>query len=221
MPIHDWSGVDNEVFHDFHQSWIVELSRSLNDRLPDRYSAMLERRAWRRWPDYSELVMDSDGGATPSTARRNRIAIVHALRRLVGVVEIVSPGNKETLASHESLVESVVGFLKAGVHVLVVDLFLSSPKLHNIILDRFGRASSDLPPGMLLASYRAKGPADDDTTEAFLEPLGVGAPIPDMPAFLEPDFYVQVPLEATYSKAWDSCPKDMRYLVEHGKLPDE
>ena len=81
----------------------------------------------------------------------------------------------------------------------------------------------ELPPGepMLLASYRAEGPDADDTTRAFLEPLGVGAMIPDMPAFLEPDFYVNVPLESTYLEAWNSCPKDMKYLVEHGKLPDE
>ncbi len=45
MPMHDWSEVDVDVFHDFHQSWIVELSRALNDRLPKGYSALLERRS--------------------------------------------------------------------------------------------------------------------------------------------------------------------------------
>ena len=42
-----------------------------------------------------------------------------------------------------------------------------------------------------------------------------------MPAYLNPDSYVPVPLESTYQAAWETCPPDMRYLVEHGKLPDE
>ena len=33
--------------------------------------------------------------------------------------------------------------------------------------------------------------------------------------------YVNVPLEAAYRAAWDVCPSDFRYLIEHGTLPDE
>ena len=42
-----------------------------------------------------------------------------------------------------------------------------------------------------------------------------------MPAWLDTDLYVNVPLEPTYQAAWDVCPPDFRYLVEHGALPDE
>jgi len=59
------------------------------------------------------------------------------------------------------------------------------------------------------------------TPEAFIEPLRVGAEMPDMPAWLDASEYVNVPLERTYQSAWDVCPSDFRYLVEHGKLPDE
>jgi hypothetical protein len=37
-----------------------------------------------------------------------------------------------------------------------------------------------------------------------------------MPAWLDEDRYVPVPLEATYQATWLSCPEDMREAVEHG-----
>ena len=223
MPTHDWLRVDVDLFHDFHQTWIVELSGSLNSRLPDGYSALLERRSWRRLPDMSKPVADFDSQPMTPTSRRNRIGILHALRRIACVVEIVSPGNKEGRAARESFAENVVGFLKAGIHVVVVDLFPTGPSFHDLVWNHFGTGVSERHPigPMLVASYKAERPNEDETTEAFLEPLAIGAAIPEMPAFLESDFYVNLPLEDTYMRAWSSCPKDMRYLVEHGKLPDE
>jgi hypothetical protein len=45
--------------------------------------------------------------------------------------------------------------------------------------------------------------------------------LPDMPAWLDEDTYVPVPLEATYQSTWASCPEDMRDVVEHGPMGDE
>ncbi len=42
--------------------------------------------------------------------------------------------------------------------------------------------------------------------EAFVEPVSVGATLPDMPLFLTPETYVPVPLEATYRSAWETLP---------------
>jgi hypothetical protein len=57
---------------------------------------------------------------------------------------------------------------------------------------------------------------------AYVEPVGVGGVLPDMPAYLDPDSYVPVPLEATYQTTWASCPDAMREAVERGgPLPDE
>ena len=252
MPVHDWSEVDANVFHDFHQTWAVEIRNALNQRLPDGYSALVEQHSPKLVPDVLAVERRTrprnkhprkGGGAVTLSkptarypvvtqdqriaARGNRIAIHHRMGDIVCILEIVSPGNKQNRAGVKAFVDKTVDFLEAGVHVVMIDLFppnaLNPHGLHKLVWAEMGTDTFELPPGepMLLASYRAEGPADDDTTEAFLEPLGVGAVMPDMPAFLEPDFYVQVPLEETYGNAWDSCPKDMRYLVEHGKLPDE
>jgi hypothetical protein len=57
---------------------------------------------------------------------------------------------------------------------------------------------------------------------AYVESVAVGEPLPDMPAFLDPDSWIPVPLEATYQATWASCPEDMREAVEQGEpLPDE
>jgi hypothetical protein len=42
-----------------------------------------------------------------------------------------------------------------------------------------------------------------------------------MPAYLERSGFIPVPLEATYQATWDSCPADMRELVETGRLSGE
>jgi hypothetical protein len=42
-----------------------------------------------------------------------------------------------------------------------------------------------------------------------------------MPAYLDCDNYVPVPLEATYQAAWATCPEDMREAVEHGFPSDD
>ncbi len=56
---------------------------------------------------------------------------------------------------------------------------------------------------------------------AYIEPFRVGVDLTDMPAWIDPDEFVEVPLERAYRTAWDACPADYRYLVEHGRLPDE
>ena len=56
---------------------------------------------------------------------------------------------------------------------------------------------------------------------AYVEPIAVGSILPDMPAYLGWGKYVPVPCESTHQSAWQSCPPDLRELVETGKLTDE
>jgi len=45
MPIHDWTRVRSNRFHDFHQSWTIAIRNPLNDgRLPVGYFAMVEQK---------------------------------------------------------------------------------------------------------------------------------------------------------------------------------
>ena len=112
-------------------------------------------------------------------------------------------------------------FLKAGVHVLVVDLFPPSPRdpsgIHKVIWDEIEEEEFSFPSekNRILASYKT-----GSERIAFLEPIAVGDTLPAMPLFLNAWYHIQVPLESTYQAAWDAGPAEFRRAVETGKLPE-
>jgi hypothetical protein len=62
MPIHDWSRVEDGIFHDFHHSWIEEIKRTLNGGiLPEDYYALAEQFAGGFGPDVLALQIRSNG----------------------------------------------------------------------------------------------------------------------------------------------------------------
>jgi hypothetical protein len=154
-------------------------------------------------------------------ARRRTLAIRHISgHRLVAILEILSPANKDRRESVEEFASKAVSALDAGVHVLVVDLFppgSNDPQgIHAIIRQRLDLSEEpyQLPEGepLTLASYAA-GPG----IEIYIEHVGVGALLPDMPLFLRPDRYVNVPLESTYQEAYRGMPAFWREMLEgHG-----
>lgn len=248
MPIHDWARVDANLFHDFHQTWTVNIRNALNGGLlPKGFSALVEQHAAGVIPDVLTVERSSkakrpaepSGGVVitaipPKTRhiiraqeealaqRGNRIAIRHPLGRVVCIIEIVSPGNKSGRAALWSFVDKTVDFLRQGIHVLVVDLFPPSTRdpqgIHKAIWDEIEEKPFDLPPGkpLTLAAYVAAVPK-----VAYVEPVGMGDALPDMPAYLNGDSYVPVPLEGTYQTTWHSCPEDMQEAIERGALPGD
>ena len=62
---------------------------------------------------------------------------------------------------------------------------------------------------MTLAAYSAGRPKT-----AYVEPTRVGQALIDMPLFLEPEVYINVPLEATYQAAYRGVPRRWREPLE-------
>jgi hypothetical protein len=221
MPIHDWSDVDANLFHDFHQTWCVNLCKSLNSGLlPNRLSALLER------DTQTDCVNDDKEKVLASHA--NRISIRRRLSEVVCIIEIVSPGNKSSRAGLRSFVEKTHEFLNAGVNILILDLFPPTSRdpegIHKAIWDQIDEdAPFNLPEDkpLTFAAYVAGDLVVGRSLKAYVQPISVGSTLPDMPAYLDAKYYVPVPLESTYQTTWNSCPSDFRYLVEHGRLPDE
>jgi hypothetical protein len=176
---------------------------------------------------------DSSGVAVaetpPRTRRRHTVdaaALTHrrtlSIRhvsghRLVAMIEIVSPANKDRARNVSDFSDKVVAALGAGVSVLVVDLFPPGQHdpfgLHDAILHRLEDSDQpyDLPADepLTLASYCAGQPL-----EIYLDHLAVGGTIPEMPLFLNPDRYINVPLEATYASAYVGMPAFWREVLE-------
>ena len=135
---------------------------------------------------------------------RKSIVVRRGDDRVVAIIEIVSPGNKSGRHGIRAFVEKIVAALEHDVHVLVIDLFPPGPRdpagIHPVIWSEFRDEPYTQPPDrpLTLAAYEA-GPR----IKAFVQPVAVGNPLPDMPLFLAPGLYVNVPLEATYTAAFE------------------
>lgn len=251
MPVHDWSRVDANLFHHFHQRWTIAICDALNaGLLPSGYSALVEQHAGGLVPDVLTLERRSrpsrqaepSGGILTSTppktrlvrhakntlaARANRIAIRHRLGEVVCILEIVSPGNKSGRAALRAFVDKSIECLRQGIHLLVIDVLPPTPRdpqgMCKAIWDEIDEEPFELPPDkpLTLAAYVAGDLLIGREPTAYVNLIGVGDTLPDMPAYLDGSGYVLVPLEATYRAAWSTCPGDMRELVETGRLSGE
>jgi hypothetical protein len=211
MPIHDWTRVSAEIFHDFHLGWITHLTEGLNGGLlPSQHYAQIVQSEAIHHGDVNDL-------ATEYRQLRRTIAIRHTSgHQVVALIEIVSPANKDSPTSVHEFVEKLTTAVKAGIHVLLVDLFPPSrydPRgLHGEFWQPFdleapADVSAEQP--LCLASYEAT-----DLPEAWIEPLAIGDALPDMPLFYERGLYVNVSLEATYAQAWRVVPGFWKDVVE-------
>jgi Protein of unknown function (DUF4058) len=238
MPIHDWTRVRANRFHDFHQTWTVAICHALNSgRLPSGYFAMIEQKASIPEPDIvafeltpptglaqggiavelqppkTRFVMRADSAGYARKA--NRITVRHPDGHVVAILEIVSPGNKDSRHALSSFARKAVEFLRAGVHLLIVDLFPPGRRdpqgIHKAIWDRIADELFTLPPDkpLTLAAY-----AVGTEIVAYIEPVGVGDPLPDMPIFLTAEQWVPCPLEATYQTAWQQFPAPLKGPLE-------
>ena len=139
--------------------------------------------------------------------RADRVVIRHGRGRVVAIIEIVSPGNKDSRHAIRSFVEKAADILSQGIHLVVVDLFPPTPRdpqgIHKAIWDEFGDEPFDFLPDkpLTVASY-----IGGDLPTAYVESVGVGDRLPAIPLFLTEYDYVPCPLDATYDQAWASVP---------------
>lgn len=146
--------------------------------------------------------------------KQNRVVIRHRSGDdVVAIIEIVSPGNKSSRHALQSFVNKTYELLNAGIHLLIIDVlppgFRDPQGIHAAIWDDIDENGEQfvLPPGELLTLAAYTGGLE---RQAFIEPVAVGKPLPDMPLFLRPPRHVMVPLEATYQAAFAGVPERWR-----------
>ncbi|MFO0850981.1 MAG: DUF4058 family protein [Gemmataceae bacterium] len=249
MPLHDWTRVPSGLFHHFHQRWTTAICDALNRGalLPPGFSALIEQKSGPVASDVltldarprSKQAVEPSGGLAVAAApearvvrrsnkvdyakRANRIAIKHHLGRTVAVIELVSPGNKDSRPAFRDFVDKMVEFVNRGVHLLVIDPFPPGPRdpsgVHKALWDEIGEEEPfEFPAGKdrLLVSY-----VSASERVAYVEPVGVGDPLPDRPVFLTDRVHVPVPLGPAYEEAWAVCPEPLREAVLTGVLPTD
>jgi Protein of unknown function (DUF4058) len=241
MPIHDWTRVTAGTFHDFHSVWLAELRTALNTGvLPADFYAQAEQVAGEVNPDVLTLQMGNTGsedGPSGATAvadapprmrlrveaeadalirRKNVLVIRHSSGdRVVAFLEIISPGNKGAQHAFRRLVDRAARLVSQAYHLLLIDLIHPGPRdpqgIHAAIWGELCGGDYAAPPGkpLTLVSYDAGYPPT-----AYVEPVAVGDVLPDIPLFLAHDWYVNVPLEATYRAAYRGVPQRWKPVLE-------
>ena len=240
MPVHDWTRLEPGDFHDFHQCWIVGIRGALNGGLlPPGYMAMAEQVTGRPIPDivtlYTNEPEEESGGVAIAQAppharltarlekinyarRADRVVIRHGRGKVVAIIEIVSPGNKDSRNSIRAFVEKATDILNQGVNLFIVDLFPPTPRdpqgIHQAIWGELGDEPFEQVPGkpLIVASFLG-----GDLPTAYVEPIGVGDVLPSLPIFLAQDRYIPAPLEATYEQAWAAFPVLLKGLMGETK----
>jgi hypothetical protein len=212
--------------------------------LPADYYAMSEQAAGEISPDVLTLrrgdeprapAADSHSGLTaladapPDVAvasaaseaefyasKRRRLVIRHSSDdSIVAILEIVSPGNKSTRAALRKFLDKATSIIQDDLHLLVIDLLppgKHDPQgIHSAIWEEISDEFFEMPANkrLTVASYSC-GPV----RRAFMQPLAVGDVLPDMPLFLEPEWYVNLPLERTYADAYSAVPERWRHVLE-------
>jgi hypothetical protein len=150
--------------------------------------------------------------------KRSLVAIRHVSgHRVVAVIEVVSPGNKSTRPALDQFIKKAAEFLDQGIHLLIVDLIPPGRHdpggIHGAIWEYIA-AEEFAPPAdkpLTVAAYESGPP-----TRAYVEPLAVGDPLPDMPLFLEPREWIPTPLNRSYETTWETLPGPLKEMVEGG-----
>ena len=196
MPIHDWTRVPAGLFHHFHQDWSIEIARELNrGRLPPGLSGLVEQRAGPLEPKVLAIksagaghgYKPAGGGGTataepPATRLVRRAAkqpyASRANRR--GRQASFGPDRgryRDRFARQQGqscrpaqFVEKTIGFLRAGIHVLIVDLFPPTPRdpfgIHKAIWDEIEEEDFTFPRGKTGSWYRIRPAASVSRTSS-------------------------------------------------------
>lgn len=230
MPIHDWLRVPNGICHSFHHLWISSLCDALNGGLlPGSHYAILEPvSAGLGVNEFRVVVEPADGSSGMHSGTswlapgerfprmKSWIAVRHVDGdRLVSIVEIVTPGNKLAAGPVRELVDRVGELLERRVHLLLIDIFPpgvhDSDGLHAMIWQKMCPTSHPLPAGKSLAVVSYEW---NRTPRAYLEPLAVGDPLPEMPLFIQAGRHISIPLEAPYVEAFKAMPRRWRDVLQ-------
>jgi hypothetical protein len=243
MPVHDWTRVDDGTYHDFHNGWIIHLLDALNKGvLPKGYYAQSEQHSIEYIADVLTLHVPSDepavpapgGGvsvldAPPKVSRRvqlqppyDKLRKTLTIRRatghrIVALIEILSPGNKSGPRKVGEFVRKATDAIRHGCHMLLVDLLpptKAAPRgMHAAIWESWFEQKYALPKDqpLTLTSFESRR---HEPVEAWIEHFALGDTLIDMPLFLREEFYVNVPLQATYDLSFDGMPEVYRAILE-------
>jgi hypothetical protein len=138
--------------------------------------------------DFEVQVFDTRGGA-----------------RLVAVIELVSPGNKDRAEHRRAFAIKSAAYLQRGIGLVVVDVVTERQfNLHNELAALLGQDERYRMPAevfLYAVAYRPVSLHGTNQASLWMVPLNVGQPLPRLPLALRGNGCVPIDLEATYNEA--------------------
>lgn len=238
MPVHDWSRAEAWQFHHFHTVWLTHLAEHLNvGGLPPGYEAYAEQRAELYVPDVltladanAQTALVGNGAVAVAEPRTRRLAQAQRMpsfgralavrhtsgRRVVAVIELVSPRNKDRAESVGDFAGKIASMVRGRVHAVVLDLLPPGRHdpdgMHPPIWSLLDADVPGEPPPvgepLTFAAYQATSPP-----AAHLDYAAVGRPLPVLPLFLDGGAVVDLPLEETYMTGFARVPASLRAIL--------
>ena len=134
-----------------------------------------------------------------------RVHDTERTREVVAVVELVSPANKDRPDEREVFALKSLGYLKAGIGLVVADIVTTKGfNLHDEVArvgrwDERSRMAGG--PAAYAVAYRPIYRKETHVVDVWPHELRVGSPLPTVPLALKGYGCVPLDLEATYSEA--------------------
>jgi hypothetical protein len=222
-PTHHWES--------FHARWAVAIADALNDTLPPRYFAETQVHLGSRVEaDVVEFEHGATGNGVANKSPGGVATVTYAPpqpvltfpgptendvtvevrdrdrdSRVVGVVELVSPRNKDCEEARRGFAAKMAAYLRIGAGLIVLD----------VVTNRTGNPHDDLvsvlnlpdelrlssSTGLSATAYRPEIGASASTVNVWFESLSVGVALPVMPLWVRGFGALPIDLEANYTEA--------------------
>jgi hypothetical protein len=224
--------VSSHPWESFHAAWAGEIMAWLNKRLSRRYFATIYTHLGPDIAaDVAEFEREPSPEDAPANGSVNgEVAVeiwappvtalampaifpddlevrVHDAERdakVVAVVELVSPGNKDRSEARRAFAIKCAAYLQRGIGVVTIDIVTSRRfNLHNELVRLLGQADTYLmaeETAIYTVAYRPARRSNVDQIDIWPTPLTVGGSLPVVPLALRGTRAIPLDLDATYTE---------------------
>jgi hypothetical protein len=224
-PTHSWES--------FHMRWAGVIADTLDRTLPERFFAEVHTHLGTQVSadvaEFEKIQTPQNGNgsggvavqpwAPPAATMVLPFAFPDDLEvrvlderddaRLVAVVELVSPRNKDRPEARRAFAAKCAAYLQRGIGVVVADIVTTrQANMHNELIDLL-RLEENFRQGddvfLAALAYRPAHQGGQDQIEVWDVPLQLGGNLPVLPLALRGVGSVPLDLDATYTEVRERC----------------
>lgn len=208
-------------WHAFHNAWATYIAADLNHRLPEGYFAEpnvqfgieIDVAAFEESPAYAPSAPETCQQAWQPPPPEQTVPfepVTEAVEvsifqteegpMLTGVIELVSPANKDRAAHREAFVSKCEAYLQQGLGLVVIDCVTGrTANLHNELMTRISPLSTASMSGSLYSvAYHVVEHHGSSSVDMWPHMLEVGQSLPIIPLWLHGEMCLPLDLNATY-----------------------